>query len=185
MKSPHVFAIRGLFCIAAALGLSACAHGPSTADALTQTLSPYRPDVLQGNVITREQVQALQVGMDRNQVAQILGTPLLQSVFHDQRWDYYFSFQRQGEPVQHRRLTLTFEGPRLARFEGDEMPSETEFVQAIARPTATKALTDLQASQSDLARFAKQNTPAAVPTPATALPKDSYPPLQSGSGLLQ
>lgn len=185
MKSPHIFAIRGLLLAAIALGLVACANGRNTADALTTTLSPYQPDVLQGNVITREQVQALQVGMDRSQVVQILGTPLLQSVFHAHRWDYYFSFQRQGQPVQHRRLTLIFDGQRLARFEGDDMPSETEFVKAIARPSASKDLDALQASPETLRQFAKQNPSPVAATAPTAQPKDSYPPLQSGSGLLQ
>lgn len=165
--------------------LSGCSNVPSATQALTTTLSPYQPDVLQGNVITREQVTALQVGMERNQVVQILGTPLLQSVFHAQRWDYVFSFQRQGQAVQQRRLTLYFDGPRLQRFEGDEMPSETEFVQAIARPSASVAPDSLQADEAALKAFAKKNPSPSAQAAPQAQPKPAYPPLQSGGGLLQ
>lgn len=182
---PRIFAAACAAALCLSVGLSGCSNTPSAAQTLTNTLSPYQPDVLQGNVITREQVQALQVGMERNQVVQILGTPLLQSVFHAQRWDYVFSFQRQGQAPQQRRLTLYFEGPRLARFEGDEMPSETEFVQAIARPSASVAPDSLQASEQALDAFAKKNpAPSAEATPE-AQPKPAYPPLQAGGGLLQ
>ena len=44
-------------------------------------VTPYKIDILQGNVITREQVEALKPGMPREQVRDILGSPLLASVF--------------------------------------------------------------------------------------------------------
>ncbi len=182
---PRIFTPFFASLLLCATSLLGCANVPSTAQALTTTFSPYQPDVLQGNVITREQVAALKVGMDRTQVEQILGTPLLQSVFHAQRWDYYFSFQRQGQAIQHRRLTLYFEGTQLAKFEGDEMPSEAEFVNAIARPSKTVDPASLVASPQVLEAFAKKNPPPAAQAPQAAPPKASYPPLQSGSGLLQ
>ena len=184
LKLPKIFTTFSVLLLAAA-SLVGCANAPSTAQALTTTFSPYQPDILQGNVITREQVAALKAGMDRTQVEQILGTPLLRSVFHAQRWDYYFSFQRQGAPIQHRRLTLYFEGPQLTRFEGDEMPSETEFVNAIARPSKTVDPATLTASPEALDAFKKKNPPPAADAPQAPQPKTSYPPLQSGSGLLQ
>ncbi|MDP3139281.1 MAG: outer membrane protein assembly factor BamE, partial [Burkholderiaceae bacterium] len=84
-------------------------------------LAPYKIEVVQGNFISREQVQALKPGMSRQQVRDTLGTPLLASVFHADRWDYVFTLRRQGVPPQARRLTVYFQGDALARFEGDEM----------------------------------------------------------------
>ena len=46
---------------------------------------PYVPDVVQGNFISSEQYAKLQVGQSREQVRQILGTPLLASYFHANR----------------------------------------------------------------------------------------------------
>ncbi len=89
---------------------------------------------MQGNFVSREQVQALQPGMGRQQVRDILGTPLVTSLFHADRWEYVFTLKRPGEDIQTRKLTVFFQGDTLARFEGDEMPSETEFVARWTRP---------------------------------------------------
>lgn len=88
-------------------------------------IQPYRPDVQQGNVVTREMVEQLREGMTRDQVRFLLGTPLLTSVFHQDRWDFVYYLQRgKGDERQLRRLTVFFKDDRLARFESDEMPPE-------------------------------------------------------------
>jgi outer membrane protein assembly factor BamE len=84
---------------AALLALPACSF-----------LQPYRMPVVQGNVVTREQVAVLRPGMSRIQVREILGTPLLTSVFHAARWDYVFTLKRQGAEPQARRVTVYFQG---------------------------------------------------------------------------
>jgi outer membrane protein assembly factor BamE len=88
-------------------------------------LQPYRPDVQQGNVVTREMVDQLAAGMTREQVRFLLGTPALVSVFHQDRWDYVYLLKRgKGSEVQSRRLTVHFKDNRVARFDSDEMPPE-------------------------------------------------------------
>ena len=49
-------------------------------------LSPYRPDVHQGNIITKEMVEQLRIGMSREQVRFMLGTPLITSEFRKDSW---------------------------------------------------------------------------------------------------
>jgi outer membrane protein assembly factor BamE len=93
---------------------------------------PYVPDVVQGNFISSEQYAQLKVGMSREQARQIMGTPLLASLFHVNRWDYVFEFKREGEKIaKERRVTLYFEGDSLVRFEGDALPTEVELVAEI------------------------------------------------------
>ncbi|MCS7100709.1 MAG: outer membrane protein assembly factor BamE [Burkholderiaceae bacterium] len=88
-------------------------------------VQPYRPDVQQGNVVTQEMVEQLQEGMTRDQVRFLLGTPLLTSIFHRDRWDYVYYLQRgKGSERQMRRLTVHFENDRLRRVESDPMPPE-------------------------------------------------------------
>lgn len=88
-------------------------------------LQPYRPDVQQGNVVTKEMVDQLAAGMTRDQVRFLLGTPALVSVFHQDRWDYVYLLKRgKGSEVQSRRLTVFFKDNRVERFESDEMPPE-------------------------------------------------------------
>ncbi len=88
-------------------------------------LQPYRPDVQQGNVVTKEMVEQLAAGMTRDQVRFLMGTPALVSVFHQDRWDYVYLLKRgRGSEVQLRRVTVFFKENRVERFESDEMPPE-------------------------------------------------------------
>ena len=57
---------------------------------------PYRIDVAQGNVVTKEQLARVSPGMSRLQVRDILGSPLLTDPFHADRWDYVFTIKRPG-----------------------------------------------------------------------------------------
>ena len=178
-----------------ALVLTGCASGAPKAESeqsanLGETvstlggwLSPYRPDVLQGNVITKEQAAQLRTGLSREQVAGLLGTPLLQSVFHSNRWDYVFTWARQGSPDQQRRLTVWFEDNKLAKFVGDDMPSEQEFVQSISRPIDTTEALPLSATPEQIKQFQAQqaalkaNNAAPAANNANAPSTTSFPAL--------
>ena len=93
---------------------------------------PYVPDVVQGNFISSEQYSKLQLGMSREQVRQIMGTPLLADYFHANRWDYVFEFKRAGTKVgKDRRVTIFFEGDKVTKFDGDALPTEVELVAEI------------------------------------------------------
>jgi outer membrane protein assembly factor BamE len=70
--------------------------------------------------------------MSREQVRQILGTPLLASYFHANRWDYIFEFKRLGEKIsKERRVTVFFDGDKVTKFNGDALPTEVELVAEI------------------------------------------------------
>src|SRR5512145_2395300 len=101
-------------------------------------LGPYRPDVHQGNIITQEMVDQLRQGMSREQVRFMLGTPLLTSEFHKDRWDYPYYLNPRKGPVQSRRLTLHFQDNKLERFVSDEMPPESMADAMILGPNARK-----------------------------------------------
>ncbi|HQT42243.1 MAG TPA: outer membrane protein assembly factor BamE [Polynucleobacter sp.] len=99
---------------------------------MNTVFKPYVPDVVQGNFISSEQYAKLQLGQSREQVRQILGTPLLASYFHANRWDYIFEFKRAGQPIaKERRVTVFFDGDKLVKFQGDPLPTEVEMVAEI------------------------------------------------------
>lgn len=158
-------------------GLSGCSV---TRTVNSDTFKPYVPEVVQGNFVSREHRQYLRAGLTRAQVRDVLGTPLMTSVFHADRWDYAFSIRRQGVEPQQFRLTLHFKGDVLERIEGDELPSEAEFAQRLTRPTGsiTKAPT-LEASEEQLSKFQANRADAVTNTPAPAPLPASYPPLES------
>lgn len=95
-------------------------------------LSPHKIDIQQGNLITKEAFAAVKIGMSKAEVRSALGTPLLQDVFHANRWDYYFSHEQYGgfaklkRVNEERRITFFFESDKLARIEGDTaaLPSD-------------------------------------------------------------
>jgi outer membrane protein assembly factor BamE len=92
----------------------------------------YKAEVAQGNFVSKEQVAALKLGMPRLQVADILGTPLLVSVFHADRWEYVFNLKRQGIETPSYKLTVYFKGDALDKIDGSNMPTEQEFVDSLA-----------------------------------------------------
>ena len=82
----------------------------------------YKLDINQGNYLSQDMVDRLRVGQTKAQVRLILGTPLVTSPFHANRWDYVYEFKRQGQQLEHRTFAVFFVDDKLARWEGDEMP---------------------------------------------------------------
>ena len=155
---------------------------PLLLSACSGLVNTYRPEVVQGNFVSREQVQALRAGMPRQMVRDILGTPLVTSLFHADRWDYAFTINRQGAEPQQRRFSVFFKGDALDRVEGDPLPTEAEFAAKLDTRQAPKKLPELKASEDALAKFPAK--PAGAQTPAkTAAPAApvTYPPLESSA----
>ena len=179
MPDPVRTASRLSLLAAVCAGLAGCSGFDGASRSMASIVSPYRIDIVQGNFVSNEQVALLKPGMVRQQVREILGTPLLQSAFHSDRWDYVFTYQRQGEEPQLRKVTVFFKGQSLERFEADALPSEGEFVALLSKGRKTGAVPTLEASEDAL----KQFPPAAKPPdakPLAPLPS-SYPPLEPAS----
>ena len=141
-------------------------------------VTPYTMDVVQGNVVTREQVAALKPGMARTQVRDVLGTALLTSVFHANRWDYVFTLKRQGVAPQSRKVTIFFKNDAMERVESDELPSESEFAATLNSKFSAKGYPVLEASPESLSAFPVAPKPPA-PSSAAGNAPANYPPLES------
>ncbi|MGR9115969.1 MAG: outer membrane protein assembly factor BamE [Gammaproteobacteria bacterium] len=83
----------------------------------------YKLDIQQGNIIDQETIDQLRPGMNKRQVLYIIGSPMLNDVFHQQRWDYVFSEQKDDGPRLQKRISLYFEGDNLIGVQGDFRPS--------------------------------------------------------------
>ncbi|MDM8545430.1 outer membrane protein assembly factor BamE [Candidatus Venteria ishoeyi] len=79
----------------------------------------YQLDIQQGNLITQDMVNRLELGMSKQKVRFIMGTPLLKDMFHPQRWDYFYSFKPGHDAASKRHISLFFEQEVLVRVEGD------------------------------------------------------------------
>jgi outer membrane protein assembly factor BamE len=85
----------------------------------------YKMDIRQGNFVTAEMREKLKLGMTMPQVRYVLGTPMINDVFHAKRWDYVYRLQHGGKMVEKRNLTLYFEGDNLARMVDGSQTVET------------------------------------------------------------
>ena len=82
----------------------------------------YKIDVQQGNALEQKKVEELRVGMSKEQVRFLLGTPLVQDVFHPDRWDYVYDFIPGYGERERRHIAVFFNGDTVAeivRSEGD------------------------------------------------------------------
>jgi len=72
-------------------------------------LAPFKVAVLQGNIIEDEDVEQLVKGLSKDQVKYILGTPLLNSPVHQNRWDYFYSVKVGETIIGEKKLSLSFD----------------------------------------------------------------------------
>ena len=78
----------------------------------------YKQNVQQGNAHEQDDLDQVELGMSKKQVAYLLGTPAINDPFHQDRWDYISMLSRRGgEPVR-RLVTLTFENDALVATDG-------------------------------------------------------------------
>ncbi|MDH5833751.1 outer membrane protein assembly factor BamE [Luteimonas kalidii] len=80
----------------------------------------YKQPIYQGNLIEKAAIDQLQVGMDKQQVLTLLGSPSIEDPFHHQRWDYTATerIDRRGR-TEVRNMTLWFENDQLSKWEGE------------------------------------------------------------------
>ncbi len=82
----------------------------------------HRIDVQQGNAIEPEKVEQLKVGMTKEQVKFLMGSPLITDVFHPDRWDYVFLLIPDYGETERYHLTVFFDGDKVSEIRKGDMP---------------------------------------------------------------
>ncbi len=165
-----------LLLITGSASLVACGSLDNVSKHIVGLVTPYKIDVVQGNFVSKEQAAALKPGISRVQVRDILGTPLLTSIFHADRWDYVFTYKRQGLPSQARKLTVFFKADQLESIDADAMPTEADFVAALDSGRTRGKMPALEMTEESLQQLPKPDKKP-EPKPLPPLPA-SYPPLE-------
>jgi outer membrane protein assembly factor BamE len=88
-------------------------------------LTPYKMDIRQGNFVTPDMREKLKIGMTKPQVRYVLGTPMINDIFHNNRWDYAYRLERDGKAIEQQNMTLYFEGENLSRIVDGSQPVKT------------------------------------------------------------
>lgn len=161
--------------------LVACAN-PFSRQTLDNFSLTYKINIQQGVVVTQEMADQLKLGMTRDQVRFVLGTPILTDPFHKDRWDYPFRFQPGRGPIEERRFTVWFDNDVLARYNGDSLPTEEQFAASrnfattriVRAPPLARPLPQLPGDKPDLGGV--NVTPGANTTPGRpTTPNDQTP----------
>jgi outer membrane protein assembly factor BamE len=162
---------------AALLLLGGCASSRNADDGFFARFTPYRIEIVQGNVVTSEQAARVKPGLTRAQVRDVLGTPLVTDPFHADRWDYIFTIRRDGLPPQRRSVVVWFDGDLLKTIEAPDLPSEREFVQGIsvARKKPEPRVLELTDAQIKALPLPPKRDDAPPPQPQG--PARAYPPV--------
>jgi outer membrane protein assembly factor BamE len=170
-------ALARLVCVALAIGLVTGCSSLET-NRWTNVFAPYRIEVVQGNVITSEQIARVVPGMSRVQVRDLLGSPLLTDLFHADRWDYVFMLNRPGTPLQKRSVVVIFDADKLARIDAPAMPSDSEFIDSIDPYRTRREVPNLVLTDEQIRALPVPQRPAPAASAAEG-PIRTYPPLES------
>lgn len=110
----------------------------------------FRVEIQQGNYITKDQIERLEKGMTMREVRYVMGTPLVVDPFHEKhRWDYVYAFSPDlGTDFERRRITLFFEGERLATIAGDI--DGTDLAEAYEESGGTRVTTPTEAAEDGI-----------------------------------
>ena len=81
----------------------------------------YRASIAQGNMIKEEDLAQVEVGMTKNQVRFLLGTPMIDDPFNKERWDYVYYLKLGRDNAQFRRwVSIFFENDVVSEIRRDQ-----------------------------------------------------------------
>lgn len=81
----------------------------------------YRAPIAQGNLIEQEDLDQAELGMTRNQIRFLLGTPMIEDPFHNDRWDYIYYLKIAREDATFKRwVSVYFEDGVVSEIKKDQ-----------------------------------------------------------------
>ncbi len=89
----------------------------------------HKIDVQQGNALDTEKVEQIKIGMNKEQVRFLMGSPLIRDSFHPNRWDYVYHLIPDYGDIERRHVAVIFEGNTVKQIEKSNLPpaqSDTE-----------------------------------------------------------
>ena len=81
----------------------------------------YQASLSQGNLLKQSDLDQVKVGMTRSQVRFLLGTPMIDDPFHEERWDYVYYLKVGREKATFKRwVSIYFDGDTVREIVDDQ-----------------------------------------------------------------
>lgn len=81
----------------------------------------YQAAMSQGNLLDQEDIDQVEVGMTRGQIRFLLGTPMIDDPFHDDRWDYIYYLRIGKEKATFKRwISIIFDDETVIEVISDQ-----------------------------------------------------------------
>jgi len=81
----------------------------------------YQATLSQGNLLDQEDIDQVKVGMTRGQVRFLLGTPMIDDPFHENRWDYVYYLRVGRKKATFKRwISIYFETEAVTEILKDQ-----------------------------------------------------------------
>ena len=90
---------------------------PSWAKPKLPSINVYKPIIMQGSVLNINQVNQLKIGMSKETVMSLIGSPSIIDPFHQYQWDYINHSTIDSEIEIRYRLRLIFSGNLLSEID--------------------------------------------------------------------
>ena len=90
---------------------------PSWAKPKMPSIDVYKPTIMQGIILDIKEVNQLQLGMSKQSVMNLIGSPSIIDPFHQYQWDYINHSTIDGEIKIRYRLRLIFSGNLLSEID--------------------------------------------------------------------
>ena len=90
------------------------------------SMQVYKLNIQQGNIVTQDMLDQLKPGMNKRQVAYIMGNPVLKDTFSTRQWDYIYRTERREDQIKQYHIRVFFDqAQKYSHFEG-ELPESTQ-----------------------------------------------------------
>jgi len=90
---------------------------PSWAKPRMPSIDIYKPTIMQGIILDIKDLNQLELGMSKDSVTNLIGSPSIIDPFHQYQWDYINHSTIDGEIEIRYRLRLIFSGNLLSEID--------------------------------------------------------------------
>ena len=88
---------------------------------LTLSACVFQPSVQQGNFIEQDKVEQIEIGMTKNQIRFLMGTPMIDDPFNENRWDYvYFLKIGRNQAISKTWVSIIFDENTVSQIIKDQ-----------------------------------------------------------------